>query len=262
MAITYCNYTLPCPTKEIQEYVNKNFVLSQVFPHVFKEIDNVMSSSPHSISYIPFSLSHTACALNCLVWPNTASRWSYGCFLASSPIVEAISQYSWPQVSIGLNSYSKSACKLSIQTFPDRPALTVYMYCLTPIPLSFLINKESAFLLPLVDERYFWWWKILARLEYSSWDSLMYSIVQQLGTPIFHEPVSGYGYPHDSLSSLINLPIPIAIDVVAAHIGCKFVRRLDGVCYLRNIEQSLQLFDQQWSQHHPVVSGWKLGYLP
>lgn len=262
MAITYCNYTLPAPTKEIHDFVEKNFVLSQVFPHVFRALCEISSAIPHSTSYIFSGLSNTHCKLNCLVWPNMASRWSYGCFIATSSIVEQISPYVWPQVSIGLNSYSKNACKLSIQTDPSHTTLTTYMYCLTPIPLSFVINNESLYLLPLVDERYFWWWKILVYLNFDSWDHLMMSIFQQLGVPVYHSPVSGYGYPDSSLSELINLPIPLVIDVVAAHIGKIFTRHLNGECNLKSVTESSVFLNAQWNQLHPVVSGWKLGYIP
>lgn len=134
--------------------------------------------------------------LNTLWLPTGATRWSIGLFLADKQTVAGITER--------VDSSGRADLTLGRGASPE----THPMHLLPPHPLTALGGPagdalgdptyERLFLLPLVDERYFWQWRDAGELEVDpcmSWADLIDYLASQLGTTVECEAIDEpYGH--------------------------------------------------------------------
>ena len=81
--IKYAGVDLLLPTPELEEWIDKYFPLD------FTEIFQIFAGDLCGYFTQPFPTNGSV-RLNTLVWPRDAGRWSYGCFLATTSMIEQI----------------------------------------------------------------------------------------------------------------------------------------------------------------------------
>lgn len=176
--------------------------------------------------------------LNTLYWPTGAARWAWGLFLATQTQVTAI--LATMGVSSGGVNLNDSAGDLILRD--DEGGVEVKaegMHLITPRPISVpgvSATDEALWLLPIVDDRYFWQWADLGAIDAadvldtaSTWSDLWTLIEGALGKTITRDAVSADYFqpdPREFAREFQNLAL--LLDAAAASNGQRIVRKLDG----------------------------------
>lgn len=175
--------------------------------------------------------------LNTLYWPSGAARWAWGLFLASKSQVDAILGEIAP--SSGGVTLAASSAELVIRDDESNAEIrAVGMHLLPPRPISVpgISADESLWLLPIVDDRYFWQFIDLGAIdtadvldETSTWAELWTLIQTALGITITKGTISAdYFQPDPREFSRDHQNIAMLMDAAAASVGQRIVRQLDG----------------------------------
>lgn len=211
--INYAGVDLLLPTPELESWINTNF--SQ------KYTDSFQVFSGDFCGFFPQTFpSGGETRLNTLVWPRDASRWSYGHFLATTTMVEAInlgvdalyvsgggsgsgwcsgSGVSGSGVSSGQCAYSGSGASGSnldgalLKMGTPGATVNCKMFMLPPTPIARIPWNRSAscaealeglWLITLVDDRF--WWNMrsvtFGSILGGDWDDMFSSMLQSIGT--------------------------------------------------------------------------------
>ena len=156
--------------------------------------------------------------LNTLWWPTGASRFAVGWYLVDEGLLTQIRDVTEPLGS------SHQPANLVLDDGTD--SVTVSMWMLPAIPLQ-QIGADGLYLLPLVDERYFWWFKAETVVA-STWANLYADFAVALGITLTVDAVElTYLSPHDTLGAQYE-PLPLLLDATAYSTGRRVVRQLDG----------------------------------
>lgn len=175
--------------------------------------------------------------LNTLYWPTGAARWAWGLFLATATQVNQIFAAIAP--SSGGVTFRESYGNLVLADDESGDTITAAgMHLLPPRPISVpeISDDESLWLLPIVDERYFWQWINLGSIatadtldETSTWTDLWTLIQAALGTAITKDTISAdYFQPDPREFTREFQNIALLMDAAAASVGQRIVRQLDG----------------------------------
>ena len=171
--------------------------------------------------------------LNTLYWPTGAARWSYGYFLADRITKDRI-------VSAAHSSGTSDALELEIGT-PETYTIKADMYLLTPRPISPPEYPDGAWIIPLVDERFYWQDRYVDDLVISqnrsgpaitgTWSGVFSSIKSALGidTLTIGAIPGGYLVPDVQELSRRQENAAVLLDAVAHSVGHRIVRDYDGV---------------------------------
>ena len=166
--------------------------------------------------------------INTLWWPCTgASRWAIGYFFADTDTINKIYD--------ATDENNKGTLVLSV-TLGDGTKQTVSgeMYSLAPRKLSSM-NTNGLWLLPLVDQRYFWQfrdvWQLKVKFEdksdkdtWTTWSDVIGAITTELGISVtYSEPSSAYQYPDPVELTRQYENIAVLLDAVAECVGCRVV---------------------------------------
>jgi hypothetical protein len=168
--------------------------------------------------------------LDCLYWPQGASSWAVGHFLATDDELSRIRP----------NAYTGNTLNplpLMFADGIDGVSLGNFMqtdlYMLAPRPLTQIAGCEGLWLITLVDDRFFWWQFNpinLNILSTTTWQQVLSTL--KTVVPFTSEAVpSAYLSP----SQVLNTPFgsfPALLDTVAYCIGQRVVRKLDGSVHL------------------------------
>lgn len=157
--------------------------------------------------------------INQLYWPTGAARWSVGYFLATGKNKDKIVKKAW-------SANGNEALELKA-TFGDQ-TFKANLHLLTPRQISCVPKEESLWLLPLVDDRYWWQYRHFGDNEVTTsttWANLFSTLGTQLGATITAETVdSAYLKPDaKELSRRYDSPAMMA-DAVAHSVGQRIVR--------------------------------------
>lgn len=167
--------------------------------------------------------------LNVLYWPAGASRWACGWFLADELALAAARN---------LNGVAGT------WTFADGvSSVSTELLLLPPIPLHRVsLVVPSLYLLPLVDERYYWWEKVeppAITPGTTTWEEAIENLALAMGVTITVDDVdAAYLYPSASLG-LPRGPLPPCLDLLCAAVGRRVVRSLDGTVRGMSAQNSL-----------------------
>lgn len=196
-----------------------------------------------------------------LLWPRGASRWATGLFLATQSQLDAIRRIVKPQLDDTTPATSASLRIWDDENEDDGTEISAPMYLLSPWPLFQHDDDDSDiekfWLLPFVDERYFWWWKkadITITQGTTTWDDLITSVMAGLGVTDFTADaiIEEYLFPHASLTSHFEY-LPPLLDAIAYSVGRRIVRQLTGKVVVQAPEtartDSLELLDtwREWT---------------
>jgi hypothetical protein len=164
--------------------------------------------------------------LNRLVWPRDAARWASAHFVVSSSQLDAIRQ----QVYVSGN-YTAQVLQFDDDAHdPVAPS----MWLLPARPLYQIPNRTGAWLLSLVDDR-FWWWRRAAVIVPSTWAQLYADIGAALGVVITADTVpAAYLTPTNDFAASYEY-LPPLLDAVAQAVGQKIVRDYDGKVYAMSV---------------------------
>ena len=163
--------------------------------------------------------------LGTLYWPAGAARFAYAHYLASEAQRNSIEAY------LAANGYT-GVLTISDGTHSVSPTMSM----LPVRPLSRVSGSPGAYLLTLVDAR-FWWWFLGGNVTMTpgttTWAQLYASIATLLGINLAADTVaSAYLKPAGDFATSWSA-LPVLLDAVAFSCGQRLVRRFDGtVCAL------------------------------
>ena len=200
--------------------------------------------------------------INSLYWPTGAARWSRGLFLATTAQKDAIVQIvqlipetngSSPEeqettnVSARLvlgDSEFDATLDEEVQGFSTddagHVAMAVSMFLLPPRPISVLHDRlsseestEELWLLPLVDERYYWQFQHSDEFEPETWEEAFEQLETGLGIGFTHDTVGAYCVPDVFELKRHYENVAILLDAVAHCVGQRITFSPDGNVYSR-----------------------------
>lgn len=158
--------------------------------------------------------------------PWGAARWGYCFALADGAMYQALA------------SASGTAQPLTISD-GVASSVTTNLHLLPAVPLAQIAAAPALplYLLPLVDARYFWWERA-AKIEVeegvTTWAELYAALATALNIALTCDPVSSdYLKPAHCLGAPYDY-LPMLLDWVAASVGQRIARGLDGNVYARN----------------------------
>lgn len=169
--------------------------------------------------------------LNELYWPTGAGRWAYFVGLASKTIKDAVVATAYAN--------GNDAQTLVLET-NQGDAIQTEMHLLQPRPVS-CTDGETLWLLPLVDERYYWQWKNTGNLTLTtgtgstttgkSWAVVLeeLSVLLTAGTWLGAGTVAAaYGKPDTVECTRRYDNAAMLMDALCHSIGKRLIRTLEG----------------------------------
>jgi hypothetical protein len=275
--LTFADSDLVGATPALHDYARKFFPLLDY--HLWARPLAPYSPKLYDLGVPPLATPPPSLRLNRLVWPTGASRWAYGYFLAVSSQLEVILDRCH-----GSARDRNNPGLLRVGTTPGCEKVETQMYLLNPVKISGLdqttayefdsplghLRAQAVYVLPLVDERYFWWQRFVRDvsipqresdttdsdyIDPDSWSDLIHRLLKELGVPpakrvhanadeewISQHMIRGvwdntwdYGYhPGWPLVSLLEVPIPVALDAICGSCDRRVVRQFDGTVHVQN----------------------------
>lgn len=221
---------------------------------------------PHHLP-LPFRPACPKPEINTLVWPTGASRWATGWYLVAEQDLESIRALAYAS-----DTYTALTLSLDDGTYQVETS----MWMLPPIPLAQIptgadmtgwtlpetavwidagqtVRQNGLYLMPLVDDRYFWWDKaadITIDEGTTTWATLFAAYGTALGVTIEHETVeAAYLTPTRPVGSRYGR-LPMDLDAAAWAVGRRVVRALDGTVTLQRPDAA------KTSQEAQLAIGW------
>jgi hypothetical protein len=203
--------------------------------------------------------------LNTLYWPTGATRWAMGWFVARGDALDKIIAKTRSAGRYAVKGTLGIGDDLDQNT--DTPVHSIDMYMLPPRPMT--RGGESgrnlnAWLVPLVDERYFWQFNNLGDYEVTTsttWANLFSRIGTQLGITIDANPSVPSAYlkpdPVDFTRRFDN--VALLLDAAAWSIGRRIVRTIDGSVSCQNTATADGTFNENRSKPRIVIAGGDFG---
>jgi hypothetical protein len=174
--------------------------------------------------------------LNQLVIPTGATRWSYGIFLVNTLQKEAIlteaaansnklklrfsSRDNWKVQPEGSENWSPDL-SLTVSPLPPRP--------ITPTGLPENVDVQNCWLLPLVDQRYWWQWLNVEAISGEEFADVQ-AIIDYLNDRMNDTGDLWMTCENDKYSSLPDIResndyenMAVFIETLAWHIGCQII---------------------------------------
>lgn len=187
--------------------------------------------------------------LNQLYWPRGASRHAFIHLFASAATADQIRGVAFA----GGNNNT-----VTLKMDDDGPEhIATQMYLLPPYPLSAMVpdNQEinNAYILTLVDQRYYWWYKqtpLLGFADSTTWTQAFNVVSSQLGITVNVDTINS---AYLNASPQLNLSyevIPPWFDALAANVGQVVVVKLDGSVWTQNYQTALSAYQTDF-QNNP-----------
>ena len=182
-----------------------------------------------------------------LQWPSGVSRYARALYAVDPWSMIKIAEKAWgftvpldenenpilPTTAPADWGYEGNAVELRLD-FDEL--VTAQMYVLPPVRVS--NDAFDLWLVPLVDERY-WWTQLFSEFEEGSWANLFSGIASGLGIPTISSPAiaSDFGRPdHSAFAAKSNLSN--ILDCAALSVGLRSVRDLDGSVRLQTFSDA------------------------
>lgn len=256
--MSYAGVDLPIVSNALAAWIEQN-----INPNEAYEFDSFFDAN--SMTCLPVPDKYTPPAVQCgvLYWPTHATRWSVFHTVLSGEQLAALrtSLASGESEESDKAGYPSALLKLD----DDRhPAVEAQMYILPPRPLMGWFKQKDVqepeipgppiaqdqpgdlgyhelndmWLVTLVDERYFWWFRQGDPLA-GTWVRLVDSLFNALRITSPVPADIGEGYPSPKGRWRIKRrPLPVMLDAVAYSIGRRVIRKLDGTVELQTWEQA------------------------
>lgn len=230
--ITLGGISLLIPSPEVEAFINRTLPLEEanLYGSLPCRTESRSDSNRHSIGLPVYNWpAPPPPKLNSLYWPSGASRWARGWFLCTGKAKDEI-------VAQAHSSGGTTALELKLGD-EDANVQYIDLYLLPPRPLSGIVPgstqtpaeiKESLWLLPLVDVRYFWQFIPSGNLEFdssSTWEDAFTDLGTALGVTIDADDVDAdYLQPDWVELTRRYSPVPVLLDAVAASVGQRIIR--------------------------------------
>jgi len=193
------------------------------------------------INYPPFH--HPK--LNQLVWPTGATRWAYGHFLVNDSILSDVAS----------KIASTTPLRLTISGVPFR------VFALAPRQMTAVSGNKKAWVLPVVDQRYFWQFRhvnpTLSDLE--TWPALILKIGESLNQTFVPGVVDGSYLAPDPVELFRpRMNAARLLDIVAHSTGRRVVVTRTGSVALLGALGTEQVLAARHTPIHapgPVIAG-------
>jgi len=171
--------------------------------------------------------------INQLYWPTGAGRWAKGYFLCTQEVRDSL---------VAASGFPRFQFTASIGAF----WFSTHLYLLPPRPISCVDgSSNNLWLLPLVDERYYWQFRNFGDTAISSWTSLFASLATQLGVTITVDTIDqDYLEPDHIVLNRKYDNAAVILDAVASSVNQRIVRQLDGTVRSINADNSISLNKQ------------------
>lgn len=160
-----------------------------------------------------------------LWWPTAASQWARAHFLVDTATLASIR--SQLVTDAGGANAGYVAADLVLDDGTGGTAITTAMHLLPPLPLC---GAEALYLLTLVDERYYWWFRPTVDLSaVTTWSGLYSALGTGIGSSITVDGSLGsFAAPSTRWQTLGGAPLPLLLDSAAWCTGRRVVREFDG----------------------------------
>lgn len=186
--------------------------------------------------------------LNTLWWPSGASRWGVGYYLTTGEDASKLRKLCYRTTIDGEETDGLTAQKLILDDESSSDAATrveALMFMLPPRPLSvpeIAGDFDSLYLITLVDERYFWWWRDCGEITVNdvwSWEDLIVYLAGLGGFDITVDDIEAdYLSPDPDSWNKKYEPIPLLLDAACFNAGLRLVRRTTGGIRAMNVDES------------------------
>lgn len=212
--------------------------------------------------------------INTLYWPTGATRWASCLLLADDLGKNAIVNSA--NVDVAGDKYASAVNIVFEEDGYDgvvadgfsmdsqhRVSLKTEMYLLKPRPVAMPSGETKLWVLPLVDERYFWQWKHVGStkdIEAENWEEFLKEIVSILspaGAEYIESLPPAYDWKPDLLDkdSLSYANAAILLDAAAMSVGLRVVRNFDGSLNLFSSESGRQTWLSSTSSSRSQIYG-------
>lgn len=173
--------------------------------------------------------------LNTLYWPTGATRYARGLFLVDRATRDRIVSKT---VQSGKNTKATLGIGDDLSGKQGTP-LAIDMFCLSPRPVTCTNDDSDLWLLPLVDERYFWQFLDVGAISVTtstSWATLFSTLATALGVTVTvaSSAESAYLKPDPTEFTRPYDNAALLLDAAAASVGRRFVRQYDGSCVVQS----------------------------
>lgn len=259
MALTYGGVPLLVPTPELAAWIESNISTADVneFARPFWPggVHHDWPVPTHKDANRPIKL-------NRLYWPRGAARWAVGHFLATDGQLTLIRR----QATAGGVHAPLTLVMAEGSSTIRKISTSLYMLPARPLQQLVGVDKKKAeglWLITLVDERYYFWERsgtVAINDGVTTWAQLYAAIGTCLGVTITADTVaSEYLLPSKEFA---NHPqcLPLMLDAVAASVGHKIIRKLDGTVHAQGPTTAKASFVQQRPTLSPRQAGGEFAF--
>ena len=170
-------------------------------------------------------------------WPVGASRWGYANYIVSDAELAVIRPLCYGET----GPANQVPQLLVIDDGINN--ITTPMYMLPPRHLTGA-NVMDAYLLTLVDQRWYWWQENAGVLEIdegtTQWSDLYLLIGEQLGVSIAVDPIDHSYLTPSGVFGTYYESLPILLDAIAFNCGQSIVVNFDGSVSALNLSSSVR----------------------
>jgi len=183
--------------------------------------------------------------LETLRWPTGAARWAYIHLAVDAATLDQLRP-------VVLAQGTATAAPLVLSD--GSATVTTNLFPLPPRPLWQLGGPVDCYLLTLVDERYYWWFR--ARLVgvtggTTTWLDLFDQIALGLNVALDVDDIpAAYVKPSVKLGVAYQ-SLPLLLDAAAASVGLRFARQLNGDCQLLSAQTAKDQVQNQLQALRP-----------
>jgi len=209
------------------------------------------------------SIQPPAISIGTLTWPQGASRFATCYLLASDADMEILRPLLFtdegPQAVTLIMNDAQTDRETGLP-IPTDNEIETEMFALPPRPLQQITGENCLWLLTLVDERYFWWFRgsdIVVDVGTDDYNDLISQIAMALGITIDADTVnSNYGDPSNRFTNR-RCPLPMLLDAVCFYSGLRFSRALDGTNYANTYASDATRSEANTTQIGYNSANWK-----
>lgn len=217
--------------------------------------------------------------LNTLWWPTGATRWARGLFLVDDERLQEIlkevkgpreAEYLPKQLVIADSGWNEDEDEITEDYWSHdadgaRVALSTKMYMLHPRPISNVAGAENLWLLPLVDERYWWQWRTLETFDPQTWEEAFTDIKDALGLTndiLYSDISSAWGFPDPTETHRDHQNPAVLLDALARSIGRRVVRTIDDYVELIDWDDAADRLEENLAGEEEDIDNADPGFVP
>jgi len=245
--IQYQGRKLLYEVEGVQDWIEDNIDLQSIYSH-----------APHGASIrptVPYP-DHPPIKINQLYWPTGAQRW--GIFYGLARQKDLLGIYGLPprggaaidRLTLGISDADQNTYQIDVDGMTLLPPVSIDF-----VPPGKRSQADGLYIIPIVDQRYFWQWQSTGDLTITSgttWASLFGTIATAINAVLALSPIHTF-YLTPSIEDLTRDYGNAAamLDAMSHSVGHRIVMELNGIVK----SQTFFVADDPISQN--LASGWK-----